>query len=103
MPLRHLDDQPLLIIIPQSQSPFCGLRDHAHVIKSELELIGLDVEIRMGIPFVCQYNTSILLEFTPLAYSRFGLSFHLLLKVLQWRLNGCRVITYFHELPFPEW
>ncbi|MDC3009378.1 hypothetical protein OAZ06_00210 [Synechococcus sp. AH-736-G20] len=45
-------------------------------------------------------NSTILLEFTPLSYSRFGTSFPLLLRLLLWRLKRCRVIIYFHELPF---
>ena len=103
MPLRGLDDQTLLIIVPRSQSPFCGLRDHAHVIKSTLEPLGLAAKIRMWQPKLLSPRKSpVLLEFTPLAYSRFGLNWVLLIKVLQWRLNGSRVITYFHELPFPN-
>ena len=47
-------------------------------------------------------STPIVLEFTPLSYSRYGLNCVLLTKVLLWRLKGCRVITYFHELPFPN-
>lgn len=91
----------MIIIIPEPQTAFCGLQDHANVIKAELECIGLDVEISFWeFHSSIQRNTSILLEFTPLAYSHFGLSWPLLLKVLQWKLNGCRVITYFHELPF---
>ena len=93
----------MLIIVPGTQAAFCGLQDHANVIKAELELIGFDVEIRKwGFQTSTCRNTSILLEFTPLAYSRLGFSFRLLLTVLRWRLNGCRVITYFHELPFPN-
>ena len=93
----------MLIIVPRSQTVFCGLQDHANVIKVELERIGLNVEICIwGFQSSLRPNTSILLEFTPLAYSRFGVSWPLLLQVLRWRLNGCRVITYFHELPFPN-
>ena len=93
----------MLIIVPGSQTVFCGLQDHANVIKVELERIGLNVEICIwGFQPSIQPKTSILLEFTPLAYSRFGVSWPLLLQVLRWRLNGCRVITYFHELPFPN-
>jgi len=91
----------MLIIVPRSQSSFCGLRDHAIVIKEELECIGVNVDISVwGFHSSSQRNTSILLEFTPLAYSRSGLSWLLLLQVLRWRLSGYRVITYFHELPF---
>lgn len=93
----------MLIIVPCRQSAFCGLHDHASVIKSELEHIGLEVDIliwHFQPSSIC--NTSILLEFTPLAFSRFGISLPLLFQVLRWRLSGCRVITYFHELPFPN-
>ena len=91
----------MLIIIPRLQTAFCGLQDHANVIKAELEHIGLVVDIRLWqFQLSSHRNISILLEFTPLAYSRFGLNWSLLIQVLQWRLNGCRVITYFHELPF---
>lgn len=91
----------MLIIVPKSQSAYCGLADHATVIKVELELMGVGVEIQPWQPYLSGHtSTPILLEFTPLAYSRLGLSWPLLLQVVRWRLNGCRVIAYFHELPF---
>lgn len=91
----------MLIIIPRSQTATCGLADHASVIKTELERIGAAVQIEhMQTHLSVERSIPILLEFTPLAYSRLGLSLPLLLQVLRWRLNGHRVITYFHELPF---
>ena len=103
MLLRDHDHQALLIIVPRLQASFCGLYDHANVIKKELENIGLDVEISVWeFDQSCRRNTPILLEYTPLAYSRIGFSWLLLTQLLRWRLNGCRVITYFHELPFPN-
>lgn len=94
-------DHHVLIIIPRSQTASCGLADHASVIKTELERIGAAVQIVhwQTHPLV-EGSIPILLEFTPLAYSPLGISWPLLLQVLRWRLNGCRVITYFHELPF---
>lgn len=100
---KYLDNLDMLVVVPRTHTSYCGLKDHADVIKAGLEDLGLDVEIRMWRPkSLILRNTPILLEFTPLAYSRFGLSWPLLLEVLRWRLNGCRVITYFHELPFPN-
>ena len=75
MPLRDLRDQTFLIIIPRVHSSICGLRDHANIIKKELECIGIDVKISVWKSYSFpQRNTSILLEFTPLSYSRFGIS-----------------------------
>lgn len=91
----------MIIIIPSKQNSFCGLQDHAKTIGAQLSLIGEAITIvQWDLLDICNFGTPILLEFTPLAYSRLGLSWPLLLQVLRWRLNGCRVITYFHELPF---
>jgi hypothetical protein len=91
----------MIIIIPSKQNSFCGLQDHANTIGAQLSLIGEPITIsQWHLLDTSNRGTPILLEFTPLAYSRLGLSLPLLLQVVRWRLNGCRVITYFHELPF---
>ena len=97
------NDNSLIIVIPGPQSSYCGLSDHANVLKAEFDRIGLTATIVLwpDLPPL-QCNVPIVLEFTPLSYSRYGLSWALLVKVLLWRLSGCRVITYFHELPFPN-
>lgn len=93
----------MLIIIPNSRGGHCGLTDHAGVVQAELNRIGVDAKIQLWPPRLSgQLHTPILLEFTPLAYSRIGLSWPLLLQVMRWRWQGSRVITYFHELPFPN-
>lgn len=93
----------MLIIVPRSKALHCGLEDHARVIKAEFEQIGVGVEIlQWQAPLAVPTNSPILLEFTPLAYGRFGLSWPLLLHVALLRWKNCRVIIYFHELPFPN-
>jgi hypothetical protein len=91
----------VLIILPDLRHPHCGLADHAAVIGAELEKRGVQCQLQYWkANHFCVSATPVLIEFTPLAYSRFGLSLSLLMQVVRWRLNGCRVITYFHELPF---
>ena len=91
----------MLIVIPRSVGPSCGLADHANVIAAEASKRGLGLSLcpwpQTWIP---AQGSSILLEFTPLAYSRVGLPWGLLLRVLSSRLRGGRIVTYFHELPF---
>lgn len=77
--------------------------DHASVLASMLRSFSVAVEICQCPPYSCLDRRSpILLEFTPLSYSRIGLSLPLLKKLIQCRLNGSFVIIYFHELPFPN-
>jgi hypothetical protein len=94
----------MLIITPKPKGAFCGLADHAAVLKAELEKLGELIQITQWSPGdPCTSHPcgeAILLEFTPLAYSRYGLSWPLLIQVVRWRFKSSRVITYFHELPF---
>jgi len=93
----------LIIVIPESDSSFCGLADHACVLATELELLGESVQIGHWRQFQrCSPASSLLLQFTPLAYSRIGFSLPLLVQLWRWKRRGCRVISYFHELPFPN-
>lgn len=73
------------------------------MLAVELELLGESVQIGHWPDFrQCKPASTILLEFTPLAYSRVGFSLPLLLQVCRWNHRGCRVVSYFHELPFPN-
>lgn len=89
----------LLILTPATQACSCGLADHARVIGNSISRRGSSVEIANW-PSCRQLAGAILLEFTPLAYSRVGLSWPLLIQVAGWRLKARRLVTYFHELPF---
>ncbi len=94
-------DLNLIIVVPQSIDQYCGLLDHASVLAAMLRSIGIAAEICRCPPFSFpDHRASILLEFTPLSYSKIGLSLPLLLQLICSRLNGNVVIIYFHELPF---
>ena len=91
----------MLIVIPESQPGFCGLADHAGVIAKAMQERGHGARIcHRQEARSCAAGTALLLEYTPLAYSSIGLPWGLLLDVVRWRWRGCRVLTYFHELPF---
>jgi hypothetical protein len=91
----------VLIVIPKLRGRSCGLADHAKVILKEAANLGLRATIHNWPgSFPVARETPILLEFTPLAYSSIGLPWVLLLQILQWRLRQCRIVTYFHEIPF---
>jgi len=93
----------LIILIPETDSCFCGLADHADVLGAAMEQLGEPVQIGHWSQFrSSRSGTTLLLQFTPLAYSRIGFSMPLLVQLWRWRQKGCRVITYFHELPFPN-
>jgi hypothetical protein len=90
-----------LILIPSSKGGFCGLADHAVVVSE----IALSRGIGSKLVFWWdRYNfissLPVLVEYTPLSYSRIGLPIHFLFLILLWRLQGRRVVLYFHELPF---
>lgn len=91
----------VLIVIPRSEVSTCGLADHAAVLASSVSRRGIPVSIcPWPEPWRSASRAAILVEFTPLAYSRVGLPWPLLLRVLRIRLDCGRVVTYFHELPF---
>lgn len=91
----------MIVIIPDHHQTYCGLADHARTIQQAMACMGVSIDIsQRSHGFSLRPPRSFLLEFTPLAYSPIGLSTPLLLQVLLWRLQGCRVVTYFHELPF---
>ena len=91
----------MLIVIPRSQGQTCGLRDHARVIRHEAAKRGVTATLCPW-PGECSAarETAILLEFTPLSYSQIGLPWQLLVQLVTWRIRSCRVVTYFHEVPF---
>ncbi|WP_231597178.1 hypothetical protein [Synechococcus sp. CBW1004] len=90
-----------MIVIPRPDGASCGLADHARVIAAEASRRGIPAHVcPWPQPWLPSPNTPVLLEFTPLAYSRVALPWRLLLRVLLRRLRGGRVVTYFHELPF---
>lgn len=94
-------DLNLVIVVPQSIDQYCGLLDHASVLADMLRTFGVAAEICRCPPFsFSERRAPILLEFTPLSYSKVGLSLPLLLQLILSRLNGNAVIIYFHELPF---
>lgn len=91
----------MLIVIPSPEGTSCGLSDHARVIAAELSQRGMAVSLcPWPQPWSPAAGTAILLQFTPLAYSRVGLPWGVLRRVLWSRLRGNAVVTYFHELPF---
>ncbi len=93
----------MLIVIPESPPGFCGLADHARVIAAAIAQGGPSVHIcHWRQARSCAPGRPVLLEYTPLAYSPFGLPWGLLVDVVLWRWRGSRVVTYVHELPFPN-
>ncbi len=93
----------MLIVIPESPPGFCGLADHARVITAAIAQGGPSVHIcHWRQARSCAPGRPVLLEYTPLAFSPFGLPWRLLVDVVLWRWRGSRVVTYVHELPFPN-
>jgi hypothetical protein len=91
----------LAIIVPSTGKKPCGLADHAHVIARELTTSEINVAIlpwsrRIQLPA----RSAVLLEYTPLAYSRLGLPWLLLWQIANWKLRGLHVVLFFHEVPF---
>lgn len=93
----------MLIVIPERTTGFCGLADHAEVISVALEPHGIRARIiKLSQAHHDRSREPVLIQFTPLAYSAVGLPLGLLLQLVVWRLQGRRVLLFFHELPFSQ-
>ena len=91
----------MLIICPNHTRSTCGLLDHANAIAATLDPDRCLVRISMLHEALSDGGRCpVLLQYTPLAYSRIGLPIELLLAVMRWRLQRRQVLIFFHELPF---
>lgn len=95
----------LTIITPPTQpGEHCGLSDHAACLATELSRGGWQVTIATPATLKQGPSTPLLLQFTPLSYSRIGLPLPLLIDLLIWRWlgrgRGHAVLVFFHEVPF---